>query len=199
MEEEIKTLYCFDFDGTITKHDTMFMFLKFYSPKRFYIQFILFIPLFILARLKLADVEKVKKSFINSIIGGESREKIAIQSDAFFRKTSSVIFRKEALEFIEKIDRTATDCILVTASLDCWVKPFSDHLNMKLVATEARFENNLFTGDFKTKNCTGKEKVNRIKQVINGKHYDKIVAFGDSPGDKEMFAWADEYYYRYFH
>ena len=47
-----KKLYCFDFDGTLTKRDTMFAFLKFYEPKKFYISFIKHIPLFIMLKLK---------------------------------------------------------------------------------------------------------------------------------------------------
>ena len=103
------------------------------------------------------------------------------------------------MEFIEKIDRVNTDSIIVSASLDCWVKPFSEHFNMKLIATKAKYENNIFKGEFMTKNCTGKEKVNRIKQIVDVKGYDKTVAFGDSPGDKDMFIWADEHYYQPFH
>ena len=186
-------LYCFDFDGTITKHDTMFMFLKFYAPKKFFVQFIRFIPLFILVKIRLADAGKIKNGFINSIIGGESKEKIVFHSNEFFRRKYSKIFRKNMLEFIDGIDRSKTDCFIVTASLDCWVKPFSEHLNMRLIATEASYKNEVFTGDFKTKNCNGKEKVNRILQAIAGKEYSKTVAIGDSSGDKEMFEWADEH------
>ena len=194
----MKKLYCFDFDGTITKHDTMFMFLKFYARKKFYIQFIRFIPLFVLVKLKLANTEKIKKSFIKSIIGGESKEKIEKSSNDFFSKNFPDIIRSKALEYIENVDRSDTDCFIVTASLDCWVKSFSEHFNMKLIATEARYENDVFTGDFQTNNCTGKEKVNRLMKVVEGKKYYKTVAFGDSQGDKEMLAWADESYYRKF-
>ena len=189
----MKTLYCFDFDGTITKHDTMFMFLKFYAPQKYFIQFARFIPLFVLVKLKLATAEKIKMRFVNSIIGGESKEKIEMQSNAFFRKNYPAIIRENVIAFIDKIDRSDADCFIVTASLDCWVKPFSEHLNMKLIATEVRYENDVFMGSLQTKNCTGEEKVNRIMQAIVGKEYKKTVALGDSTGDKEMFEWVDEY------
>ena len=72
----MKKLYCFDFDGTLTYSDTMFLYLKFYNPSKFRIQFIKHIPLFILLKLNLLEAEKVKKSFISSILKGEKKEKI---------------------------------------------------------------------------------------------------------------------------
>ncbi len=58
----MKKLYCFDFDGTLTYKDTMFMYLKFYDPTKYRIQFLKHVPLFILLKLKLAETEKVKKA-----------------------------------------------------------------------------------------------------------------------------------------
>ena len=69
----MKKLYLFDFDGTLTYKDTMFMFLKFYDPTKFSVQFLKHVPLFILLKLKLADAESVKKSLIATILKGKSR------------------------------------------------------------------------------------------------------------------------------
>ena len=43
------------------------------------------------------------------------------------------------------------------------------------------------------------EKVNRIKLEIGDKKFDKIIAFGDTFGDKAMFKFANESHYRFFH
>ena len=64
---------------------------------------------------------------------------------------------------------------------------------------EAKFENGVFTGHFNTKNNNGVEKVNRIKKEIEGKKFDKIIAFGDTSGDKPMLSLAHESHYRFFH
>ena len=114
----MKKLYLFDFDGTLTYKDTMFLYLKFYNPSKFKLQFIKHIPLFILLKLKLADAEKVKKSFISSILKGERKAKIESKSKAFFDTNFPDIFRENALEFIKNIDRNTTECYIVSASLD---------------------------------------------------------------------------------
>lgn len=195
----MKKLYCFDFDGTLTYKDTMFLYLKFYNSSKFRIQFVKHIPLFILLKLKLADTEKVKKSFIGSILKGQLQTKIEDKSKLFFEEYYPKILRENALDFIGNIDKENTDSLIVTASLDIWTKPFAEKLQMKLVATQAEFKNGIFTGNFIGKNCNGEEKLERIKKEINGAKYDKIIAFGDTSGDKPMLQWANEGHYQFFH
>lgn len=195
----MKKLYCFDFDGTLTYKDTMFMYLKFYNPAKYHMQFLRHVPLFILLKLKLAQTEKVKKSFIGSILKGQSQEKIEKKSKQFFEHHYPKIVRENALDFINNIDRDNTQSLLVTASLDIWAKPFADAFQMQLVSTRAEFKNGIFTGNFIGKNCNGKEKLERIKEEINNKKYDKIIAFGDTSGDKPMLKWANEGHYQFFH
>lgn len=195
----MKKLYCFDFDGTLTYSDTMFLYLKFYNPSKFRIQFIKHIPLFILLKLNLLEAEKVKKSFISSILKGEKKEKIEKKSQQFFDQYYPEIFRGNALDFIKNIDYSQTDCYIVSASLDIWVKPFAEKFKMNLLATQAEFKNDIFTGNFVGNNCNGVEKVNRIKAEITDKKYDKIIAFGDTSGDQPMLTWADEGQFKFFH
>lgn len=195
----MKKLYCFDFDGTLTYKDTMFMYLKFYDPTRFRLQFLKHVPLFVLLKLKLADTEKVKKSFIGSILKGQTQEKIEKKSRQFFEHYYPKIVRENALDFIQNMDRNNTQSLLVTASLDIWTKPFAEAFKMQLVSTRAEFRNGVFTGNFVGKNCNGNEKLVRIQQEISNHKYDKIIAFGDTSGDKPMLKWANEGHYQFFH
>ena len=195
----MKKLYLFDFDGTLTYKDTMFLFLKFYNPSRYSLQFLKHIPLFILLKLKLASAEAVKKSFISSMLKGESRYSIDKKAKLFFDQNYPALIRENALDFIKNIDRENTQSYIVSASLDIWVRPFAEELNMALLATKAEFENDIFTGRFIGKNCNKDEKVCRIEAELDGKKYDKIIAFGDTSGDKPMFKFANESHYRFFH
>ncbi|KAA0128648.1 haloacid dehalogenase-like hydrolase [Chryseobacterium sp. SN22] len=195
----MKKLYCFDFDGTLTYKDTMFMYLKFYDPTKFRLQFLKHVPLFVLLKLRLAETEKVKKSFIGSILKGQTQEKIEKKSRQFFEVHYPKIVRENALDFIKNIDRENTQSLLVTASLDIWARPFAEAFSMKLLATQAEFKNGVFTGNFIGKNCNGNEKLARIQTEIKGKKYDKIIAFGDTSGDKPMLKWANEGHYQFFH
>ncbi|MBV6879957.1 HAD-IB family hydrolase [Epilithonimonas ginsengisoli] len=195
----MKKLYLFDFDGTLTYKDTMFLFLKFYNPAKYSIQFLKHVPLFILLKLKLANSEAVKKSFISSILKGESRYNIDKKAKLFFDENYPSLIRENASDFINNIDREHTESYIVSASLDIWVQPFAEKFNMTLLATKAEFKDDVFTGKFIGKNCNKDEKVCRIEAELGDKKFDKIIAFGDTSGDKPMFKFANESHYRFFH
>lgn len=175
------------------------MYLKFYDSTKFRVQFLRHVPLFILLKLKLAETEKVKKSFIGSILKGQTQEKIEKKAKQFFEEHYPKIVRENALDFINNIDRNNTQSLLVTASLDIWTQPFAEAFKMQLVSTRAEFKNGVFTGNFIGKNCNGKEKLVRIQEQINDHKYDKIIAFGDTSGDRQMLKWANEGHYQFFH
>ena len=195
----MKKLYFFDFDGTLTHKDSMFLFLKFVNPSKYRIQFIKHLPLFVLLKLKLVEAETVKKSFVGSILTGKKKEKLEQLAQEFFDQSYPNLIRQNALDFIQNMDRVNTQSYMVTASLDIWTKPFADKFGMKLLATEAAYENDVFRGNFKTKNCNGREKLFRIKEEIVGIKYDKSIAFGDTSGDQQMLEWANENHYKFFH
>lgn len=195
----MKKIYFFDFDGTLTYKDTMFLFLKFCNPFKFYVQFFLHVPIFILLKLKLAEAEKVKKSLIFKVLKSETKESLEKKSQKFFDANFQEIIRENALDFIKNIDREHTESFIVTASLDIWVAPFAKYFKMELLATKAEFKNNKLTGNFIGQNCNKQAKVDRIKEAIADKKYDKTIAFGDTSGDAAMLKWANESHFKFFH
>ncbi len=48
------------------------------------------------------------------------------------------------------------------------------------------------TGRFSSRNCYGQEKVNRLLRVEPHRETYRLIAYGDSRGDREMLAFADE-------
>lgn len=193
----MKKLYCFDFDGTLTCKDTLFLFLKFCNARKYYAALLLFGALFVLVKLKLASAEKVKRQLIAFVLKGTSQEWLEQRAQAFFKRYHREIMRPRALDFIAKLEAESSLC-LVTASLDIWVQPFAQNLGALCIATQAEFSQGVYTGRFLTKNCNGAEKVHRITQAVDLSQFDKTIAFGDTSGDKQMLAWADEAYFRFF-
>lgn len=88
--------------------------------------------------------------------------------------------------------------VIVSASMRCWLKPWCDQQHIELISTELEVEDNKLTGQFSTKNCYGVEKENRVRTAYDLSIYDNIYAYGDSSGDKELLALADESYYKPF-
>ncbi|RQP10292.1 MAG: HAD-IB family hydrolase [Chryseobacterium sp.] len=194
----MRKLYCFDLDGTLTTRDTMLSFLSYYNPRRFRYQFVRHLPLFLWMKFRPAETERVKRSLVKSVLKNERKEVLEERAQSFFDEVGKGLIRPAALNFIRDLDEESHG-VLVSASIDLWVKPFAYFLGLDAICTKALYVNHRFAGDFVTANCKGDEKVKRILEEIDVAKYDKIIAFGDTAGDAAMLKWADESYFRYFH
>jgi len=191
-----ETIAAFDFDGTITRKDTLLEFIKFSKGTfRFYFCFILFLPLLIAMKLKLLPNWKVKQLVFTHLYKGVSLEVFNKWCFDF-----NIVTRQKAIDAL-KLHRESNDkIIIVSASIENWVKPWADKMGINTVlATKIETDKNgLVTGKFLTKNCYGQEKVNRILEIFPNRNDYKLIAYGDSRGDKELIEFADEGFYRRF-
>lgn len=193
-----RNLYLFDFDGTLTKKDSLFDFLKFSFSSQYYQHFILFTPLFVLCKLHILDMGKVKEKFISSFLKGKSYVEINQIAQNYFKAKFPELIHLKADEYIKNVSNY-NDKFIVSASLDIWLKPFADHYGMGLICTKAKFDDKgNFTGKFASANCNKLEKKNRIEKEIDLTLYDEIIAFGDTSGDKAMFEIATKSYFKHF-
>ena len=67
---------------------------------------------------------------------------------------------------------------------------------MNVLGTQIEVKNGNLTGRFLTKNCYGQEKVNRILALYPDRNTYYLIAYGDSRGDKELLAFADEAHFK---
>ncbi|HEU5146872.1 MAG TPA: haloacid dehalogenase-like hydrolase, partial [Chryseosolibacter sp.] len=56
--------------------------------------------------------------------------------------------------------------------------------------------NKHLTGKILGRNCYGDEKVCRIKEEFDLPSFERIIAYGDSSGDREMLQLANESHYK---
>lgn len=193
-----RKLYLFDFDGTLTKKDSLFDFLKFSFPDSYSKNFILFFPLFILSKLKLVDPGKVKEKFISSFLKGKSYVDINKLANHYFDQNYQSLIHTNADEYIKSVSNYH-DKFIVSASVDFWLQPFADYYQMGLICTQAEFDDQgFYTGKFASANCNKIEKKLRIEKEIDLTLYDEVFAFGDTSGDKEMFELATKSYFKHF-
>ena len=193
-----RNLYLFDFDGTLTCKDTLFDFLKFSFPKVYFINYLIFIPLFIVSRLKIIDAGFVKEMFISKFLKGKSYVEINQLAQNYFEQNHQELIYSKADEYIKSLSNY-NDKFIVSASVDFWIQPYADYYEMGLICTKAKYdEQGFFTGKFASPNCNYQEKKNRIEKEIDLSLYDKIIAFGDTKGDEAMFSIATKSNFRYF-
>ncbi|HAR74281.1 MAG TPA: HAD-IB family hydrolase [Flavobacteriaceae bacterium] len=193
-----RNLYLFDFDGTLTCKDTLFDFLKFSFPKVYFINYLIFIPLFVVSKLKIIDAGFVKEMFISKFLKGKSYVEINQLAQNYFEQNHQELIYSKADEYIKSLSNY-NDKFIVSASVDFWIQPFADYYEMGLICTKAKYdEQGFFTGKFASPNCNYQEKKNRIEKEIDLSLYDQIIAFGDTKGDEAMFSIATKSNFRCF-
>ena len=201
-------VYIFDFDGTLTTRDTLLLFIRFVCGRwGFVAVFLRYAPLLVLMKLKLYPNWRVKQKVFAHCFGGLTTETFNDYCCSFARKYGSCVLRPKGFATVRKaLDEGAT-VMIVSASVDNWVRPFFDDILTTLsnptafvvLGTEVEAIDGILTGQFKSRNCYGAEKVRRLSAQLPAPREDcYIVAFGDSRGDKEMLQYADEAHYKPF-
>ncbi len=191
-----KNIAVFDFDGTLTTRDTLLMFIRFVvGTRRFFMGMLLFSPLMILMKLKLYDNSKCKEHVFSWFFKGMRHEAFVEYGRRFAGKVRCVA-RQDTTKALAQ-HRTNGDTIyIISASIREWVAPYCESLGVTAVlSTEAEVDDNgCLTGRFSTPNCYGAEKVRRLLTIEPDRDSYHLTAYGDSSGDAEMFALADEHY-----
>ncbi len=195
---EKKRLALFDFDGTISSKDSFVEFMKFYVGKpKFYTGLILMSPLVALYLLKILPNTVLKETFLSWFFKNTPQKVFQEKATAFSLSMDSII-KKSAMDKITWHKNQNHRIIIVSASIDYWLKPWCDSHNLELICSQMESKNGKITGKLSSKNCFGPEKTNRINESLHLKDYEFIYAYGDSSGDKEMLALADEPHMRVF-
>jgi phosphatidylglycerophosphatase C len=195
-----RTLALFDFDGTITNRDTFIDFFKFvYGNGKIWILFVKFFPFIILYFLKMYSGRKLKELFLKDLIKGWDSAKFEKEAVNYYENRFKSILKDSAMSEIEKLKAEGAKIVVVTASAEEWVKPFSNHNGIDLVATKLEMKNGFYTGKILGQNCRGEEKVRRISEKYDKSLFDTVLAYGDSSGDKEMLEFATKGFYRIFY
>ncbi len=194
-----KNLALFDFDGTITTKDSLVEFIKYaIGTKKYYLGLLKLSPMLLAYSLKLIPNYKAKEQLIAYFFQGWESQKFQAIAKKYALEEIDTITRPQAIEQIRSHQEKGDKVVIVSASMECWIKAWATQYGIELIATRLEYQDNKLTGKFATKNCYGIEKVKRIKETLRIKEYQTITAYGDSSGDKEMLAFSHNSFYKPF-
>lgn len=192
-------LALFDFDGTITKDDSLLKFIPFVVGNgNFILGLLVLSPVLVAYKLKLIPNYKAKQKMLSWFFKGMGKDEFYAVANEYSLHHIDKILRPRAIEKLNWHKQKGHKVVIVSASLECWLRPWCEKNGFELIATKLEIKNNTVTGKLLTKNCYGQEKVNRIKESYNLNEFEYIYAYGDSAGDKDMLELADEQHYKSF-
>jgi len=186
-------LAIFDFDGTLTTKDSLNEFLKYsVSKPTYYINMLIFAPLFVLYKLKILDNSYTKEKLFKLFFDNMDENEFKTLAQNFSKQKIPTIIRDEIYTKFKQHIKEGNRVIVVSASIECYLMPWTKQENVELLSTQLLFENGRFKGKFLTKNCHGIEKLKRINAHLDTTKYKEIFAYGDSDsGDKYIWKIAD--------
>jgi len=149
-------------------------------------------------KLKLIPNYKAKQYMLSYFFKGMSEEKFMQVANEYSLKHIDTILQPKAMEKIAWHKEQGHKIVIVSASIEFWLKPWCCKNDLDLIATKLEVKNGIVTGKFLTKNCYGIEKANRVNERYALSEYEHIYAYGDSRGDRELLELADEKFYKPF-
>jgi phosphatidylglycerophosphatase C len=182
-----RTVAAFDFDGTLTRRDTVLPFLASVVgwPR-------VATALGVHAHRLARDRDDAKERVLVHLLSGMPNDELREAGRVF---AGGVRVRPEMRDRLAWHRREGHDIVIVSASLDVYLDEVAGSLDVAHIvcSTLEIGADGRCTGKLVGGNCRGPEKAKRLRAHLGDGSDGEIVlwAYGDSRGDDEMLAMAD--------
>lgn len=199
-EEDRQALAVFDFDGTLTRRDSLPWFLWHVScPGEFVWNAVVLLPTLLHYAFGSVENGPAKERVLGQFLAGKSVEKIGAVAQSFAAETIPSLLDPEAMGRLRWHQEQGHTTVLASASPELYVRPWAEAEGFdEAVGTRLEAEGGIFTGQFATPNCHGPEKPRRLEAAGFEPGSVTVYAYGNSRGDRELLEMADHGFYRSF-
>jgi phosphatidylglycerophosphatase C len=186
----------FDLDGTVTDRDCVVPFLRQVAGTWTMVVGLAARPVHLGGALARRDRDAVKAAATRAAFRHRRVETVEPLAHRFAADVHRDWVRPRAAEQIAEHRDAGDAIVIVSASFELYVEPLGSLLGVDgVLATRLVTDAGYFTGDLDGPNCRGPEKVQRLHAWLDEHHGGRsaveVVAYGDSPGDRELLADAD--------
>lgn len=194
MNHHAKPVAFFDFDGTLTRRDTLLPFLRFIAGRRmFYAKMVVLSPILAAFAFGIIPNDVAKQIVLKSFVRGMSLSDLFLLGARFSRDVLPGLLRQKGIERLAWHQAQGHDCIIVSASLSIYLTDWSQRNGFKAAFTsELAEQDGIATGLLAGKNCYGEEKKVRIEKWISEHRPAFTFAYGDTKGDLCMLRSVQE-------
>jgi HAD superfamily hydrolase (TIGR01490 family) len=189
----MRTIACFDFDGTLTRADTLGPFLRVVAGNGPFLRaFAADAPRLALAGAGAGSRDDAKERMLRRLLGGRDHADLVIRGNVY---ADDVVARRMRVDMVDRLRwhvERGHEVAIVSASLDVYIDGVAEQLGVETVLC-SRLEvddDGRVTGRLVGGNCRGAGKAQRIRERFGADGYE-LWAYGDSAGDAEMLAAAD--------
>lgn len=189
----------FDFDGTLTRRDSLVPFLRMVrGATRLALDLLAVSPQLAAYTVRMMRNDRAKEALLQQALGGQSIEELRAYGQRFAELHVPRMLREDIVARLRAHQSQGHYCVLVSASLDIYLEPWANIMGFEhCIASSLAVDScGKVTGRLVGGNCHGEEKARRIRKFLerNGP-ISRTYAYGDSPGDAYMLGIVDEGYW----
>nr|WP_275974006.1 HAD-IB family phosphatase [Shewanella pneumatophori] len=205
----------FDFDGTLTNKDMFTKFIFFSAtPMRLALGVIFMSPLYLLYKMGVIPARKLRPFVSYCAFAGRDKQTLDRLGVEYATKIIPRYLRPEMQQTLKQYQAEGASIVVVSASLDLYLKPWCQIMGLELICSEMATEqvakqeqiqahnqelnqepkNSRYTGFYVAGDCSCEAKASKVSERFNLKDYSYIYAYGDTKEDLAMLALADEAY-----
>jgi phosphatidylglycerophosphatase C len=183
----------FDFDGTLTKRDSLLPFLaSVRGHATVGAAMARLSPRLGLIALGRGDRDATKEQLVTMLLSGFPAAELEAAGVRYADHLATRL-RPEVVERLDWHRDAGHELVLISASPTAYLAPLGAQLGFAAVlATRLEIgDDGTVTGRLEGGNCRGPEKVTRLRAWLGDRSPSEIWAYGDSAGDDELLAYAD--------
>lgn len=109
------------------------------------------------------------------------------------------LMRPSGIEAVAAESVSGAQVTICSASPSLVLQPFADQLGIRLIGTELEVIDGRLSGFIKGSNCRCEAKVDRLRAEYGDLTKYRLRAWGDTRGDHELLAAAQDAHWRHFH
>ncbi len=194
----------FDFDGTLTRGDSLLPFLRRgLGWPRLLWALLRCSPWLAAYAVRLIRNDVAKARLLQLALGGRSVAELDDWTTRWLANDLAGELRDWAMERLAFHRQAGHCCVLVSASPDVYLQRVAGRLGFDgLICTEMEVQGGVVTGRMSTPNCHGEQKALRLQRWLSGRFGPAMAgsitlyAYGDTSGDKPMLRLAQHAWYR---
>lgn len=188
-------LVVFDFDGTLTTRDSFMAFAQKSVGNTQLLRAVLrCVPYLTAWKFRLKAGGYAKEKLFAALYAGRPHKWMEKQGE-FFASFIPEFERAEVVKALDEHISNGDEVYIVSASMPEWITPWATRHSIPashVIGTLCDVNGNgIITGRFASPNCYGVQKVERLQQAVGNLTDFHIIVYGDSSGDKEIFAIAN--------
>lgn len=192
-----RRIAAFDFDGTLTRRDTLLPFLvRACGARRVARAVSRVAPLAARARVgrlqsELHHRDAVKEALLAELLAGREAAWLADAGHDYARTLPGRV-RPEMADQVEWHREHGHELVIVSASLHAYLGPYGEAARFDhVIAVEMEVgDDGRLTGRLARPNVRGPEKAVRLAAWLDGAHPEMVWAYGNSEGDRELLQQA---------